>query len=294
MSEYIKSEYRDLAKSDSLQNKRSSMLQIGYTEKQLEMLPPTAIIGISCGNPLEFCNLKPGKKLLDLGCGVGTDVILAGLEVMPFGKVIGLDFLPEMIDRAQSCAADCKQLKEGVAEFLNLDVSEGKYPFEDNYFDYVISNCCICLVDQERVFPEVFRILKPGGAFIFSEVASKEKRPLPQKLFRCIQEAIDRGIKPSNDGSLGSRIMRIYVTLVNNNAIEPIDTLQKLRNAGFENPNIIQERVQPLDDGSMPKMIHDTLPKVELEQYMTRLKGFLSQSNVNDFMSFVTVMALKS
>ncbi|NEO59261.1 MAG: hypothetical protein F6J98_02175 [Moorea sp. SIO4G2] len=99
MSEYIKAEYGALAKNELIQNNRASMLASGYTDIQLDMLPPKAIMGIACGNPTSACDLQPGMKLLDLGCGVGTDVILGGLKVMPGGLSIGLDFLPEMITR---------------------------------------------------------------------------------------------------------------------------------------------------------------------------------------------------
>src|SRR5579872_4069260 len=77
----------------------------GYTPEELAALPAGANLGLSCGNPTAFANLRPGETVVDLGCGGGLDVLLAAARVGPAGKAIGIDMTPEMIERARRNAA---------------------------------------------------------------------------------------------------------------------------------------------------------------------------------------------
>ncbi|NEO15804.1 MULTISPECIES: methyltransferase domain-containing protein [unclassified Moorena] len=294
MSEYIKAEYGALAKNELIQNNRASMLASGYTDIQLDMLPPKAIMGIACGNPTSACDLQPGMKLLDLGCGVGTDVILGGLKVMPGGLSIGLDFLPEMITRAKACAAECTALDESATDFYVQDIGLGKYDFDNNFFDYVISNCCICLVNQNKVFPEVFRVLKPGVNFVFCEEAYKAEASMPPELDKLIKEAIDQKITPISNDSVASIIFRIYVALAKNNAIEKEKMLELLRQTGFESPQVVHETPQLLSMSEPLEMESDRLSNSELQEYTKCLEQTLKKFDVNDYMTFVTIKAQNS
>src|SRR5437588_13114427 len=77
----------------------------GYTPEELASLPAEANMGLSCGNPTAFANLRPGEVVVDLGCGGGLDVLLAAPKVGPAGKAVGIDMTPEMVERARANAA---------------------------------------------------------------------------------------------------------------------------------------------------------------------------------------------
>ena len=292
MSDYVKAEYRNLAENDLLQGNRASMLASGYTGAQLDSLPPRAIMGLACGNPVGSCDLKPGMRLIDLGCGGGTDVILAGLQVAPGGLSVGLDFLPEMIERARVSAEECTALDRTATAFQVHDVGLGQYPFDNGYFDYVISNCCISLVDQERVFGEVLRILRPGGYLVFCEVAY-EKTPMPPRLQELIEEAMNREITPSSDGSFASKVFRIYVTLAKQDAIRSEKTLELLRQTGFVDPGVIHQKLKSQASLEPPEMESERLTAPELREFSGRLRLAFEGADVNDYMTFATIRAKK-
>jgi SAM-dependent methyltransferase len=154
---------------------------IGYSEKELSVIPEEANLGLSCGNPTAVAGLKKGETVLDLGSGAGFDCFLAAKQVGTDGKVIGVDMTPEMIEKARANAA--KNRVENVdfrfGEIENL-------PVEDNSVDVVISNCVINLSSsKEKVFHEVKRVLKPGGRIAISDIALRKK--LPRKIKKSIE-----------------------------------------------------------------------------------------------------------
>lgn len=137
----------------------------GYTDAQLSTVPE-GVSFFGCGNPLAYAEVKPGDTVLDLGCGAGLDLILAGQAVGPGGRVIGLDMSAEMVSRARANVA-----RAGLA---NVDVREcliESMPVPDASTDWVISNCVLSLSpDKERVFGEIARVLRPGGRMMISDV----------------------------------------------------------------------------------------------------------------------------
>ncbi|CCH54117.1 arsenite S-adenosylmethyltransferase [Fibrisoma limi BUZ 3] len=125
-----------------------------------------ADLGLGCGLPTQFAQIKPGNTVVDLGSGAGNDCFVARAETGETGRVIGLDMTPAMIDRARKNA---KALGYTNVEFVYGDIEE--MPLADNLADVVVSNCVMNLVpDKERAFAETYRILKPGGHFSISDI----------------------------------------------------------------------------------------------------------------------------
>ncbi len=125
-----------------------------------------ANLGLGCGTPAEFSDLKPGMTVLDLGSGAGIDVFLAAREVGPTGKAIGLDMTDEML-----VLANKNQQKLGI---VNTEFRKGEIeqmPVDSESIDHVISNCVINLVpDKRKAFSEIFRVLRKGGSFTVSDI----------------------------------------------------------------------------------------------------------------------------
>lgn len=162
--------------------------QIGYSAEQVRNLPEGANMGLSCGNPTAIAALKPGEVVLDLGCGGGFDVFLAGAKVGATGRVIGVDMTPEMLAKArrniasyrQSTGLDNVEFRLGEIEHL---------PLADASVDVVISNCVINLSpDKPQVWREIARVLRPGGRVAVSDMALL--RPLPPQVSQMVEALV--------------------------------------------------------------------------------------------------------
>ena len=142
---------------------------IGYDQEELKSIPEAAILGVGCGAPIKFANLKDGETVVDLGSGAGIDAFLSANKVSKSGKVIGIDMTDQMLDKAR------KNAKEGNytnVEFRKGDI-ENNIPVDDNTVDAVISNCVINLTtDKTSAFREVHRILKQGGRMVISDLVT--------------------------------------------------------------------------------------------------------------------------
>ena len=193
--------------------------KIGYADKDLKSVPEGANLGLGCGNPLALASLKEGETVLDLGAGAGFDCFLAANQVGKTGKVIGVDMMPEMVQKARENA--------GKGGYGNVEFRLGEIenlPVADQIVDAVISNCVINLApDKGRVFREAFRVLKPGGRLMVSDIVLC--RPLPDFIMNSIAAYV---------GCMSGAVMRD-------------EYLRVIEQAGFRDVRIMEESLFPID-----------------------------------------------
>jgi arsenite methyltransferase len=187
--------------------------QPGYMEE--------ADLGLGCGLPTGYAGISPGDAVLDLGSGAGNDCFVARAIVGDAGKVTGLDFTDEMVDKARA-----NNLKLGFTnvEFIKGDIE--KMPFPDDSFDVVISNCVLNLVpDKEKAFSEIYRVLRKGGHF-------------------CVSDIVIEGILPEKIRMAAE----MYAGCVSG-AVQKDEYISIIRTAGFENIQIpVQKRTTIPDE----------------------------------------------
>lgn len=192
---------------------------IGYSDAELQAVPDGANLGLGCGNPLALASLKEGEVVLDLGSGAGFDCFLAASRVGPNGKVIGVDMTPEMIEKARQNAVR--------GNFTNIEFRLGeieKLPVGDDQIDIIISNCVINLSpDKPKVFREAFRVLKPGGRLMVSDMV----------LLKELPEVIRKSVEAYVGCIAGALLKRDYLA-----AIEA---------AGFGEVEVLGEDVYPIE-----------------------------------------------
>lgn len=207
--------------------------KIGYSKTELESLPEGDAFSLGCGNPVALASLKEGETVLDLGSGGGLDCFLAAKKVGEKGHVIGVDMTPEMIDKArENCRkGGYKNVEFRLGEIENL-------PVADNTVDVIISNCVINLSpNKKRVFEEAFRVLKPGGRLMISDIVLLKELP--------------KAIKENEQA---------YVGCISG-AVMKDQYLELIKNAGFQDVKVVEETRFPIDfvidDPSAKAMMED-------------------------------------
>jgi SAM-dependent methyltransferase len=141
--------------------------ELDYPEPELTRVPDATVASFAgVANHWSLGRIEPGAVVLDLGCGAGTDLLIAAQMTGPGGRVIGVDMTPAMLERARASARamglDNAELHESLVESL---------PLQDASVDVVISNGVIDLVpDKDAVFDEIDRVLRPGGRLQLADV----------------------------------------------------------------------------------------------------------------------------
>ena len=189
--------------------------KIGYDSKELESIPESSILGVGCGAPVNFADIHKGETVVDIGSGGGIDVFLSAKKVKDSGRVIGIDMTDEMLEKARNIA---KQNGYTNVEFKKGDIENG-IPVKDSAADVVISNCVINLtVDKVATFKEIHRILRSKGRMVISDLVTDNEVPSnsvdSEKWCSCI------------DGALTKE-----------------NYLTSIRKAGFQNPQILEEKL---------------------------------------------------
>jgi ubiquinone/menaquinone biosynthesis C-methylase UbiE len=184
LKELVKQKYTEIASQDKATNQASccgsgccstdvyNIMSEDYSE--LEGYNPEADLGLGCGLPTQFAQIKAGDTVIDLGSGAGNDCFIARKETGGSGKVIGIDFTPAMIEKARE---NVEKLGYNNVEFRQGDIEN--MPVGANMANVVVSNCVLNLVpDKDGVFREIYRVLKPGGHFSISDIVLEGGLPV--------------------------------------------------------------------------------------------------------------------
>ncbi len=222
---------------------------VGYTIMKdeydnLEGYVKDADLGLGCGLPTEFAGIKKGNTVVDLGSGAGNDVFVARAIVGDEGKVVGLDFTEEMINKANSN-------KEKLG-FQNVEFHLGeieKMPLENEIADVVISNCVLNLVpSKHKAFSEIFRILKTGAHFCISDIVVKGELHPDLKKSAAMYAGCVAG------------------------ALQQDEYLDIIKNTGFTNIEIKKTKTIDLPD----ELLMQYLSPEGIESYKQKIEGIFS------------------
>jgi SAM-dependent methyltransferase len=239
MKDFVKKIYGSIAKKKQenccgptccSSNTPTASEKVGYTKEELSSIPEDANMGLGCGNPVALASLKKGETVVDLGAGGGIDAFLASKRVGDSGRVIGIDMTKEMVDKAK---ANAERGGFKNVEFKLGDIED--IPLKEDVADCIISNCVINLAeDKQKVFNEAFRILKPGGRLMVSDMVLVGE--LPAKVSKSAQ---------------------MYAGCIAG-ALKKEDYIDKIDKAGFKDIDIVKEDPVRLSDYIGPdKMISD-------------------------------------
>lgn len=254
LKELVKEKYAQIALQDKDTNMSSccgsgscstevyNIMSEDYTS--LEGYNADADLGLGCGLPTEFAQMAPGQTVVDLGSGAGNDCFIARKIVGEKGKVIGVDFTPEMIEKAR---ANAEKLGLNNVEFRQGDIE--KMPITANTADVIVSNCVLNLVpNKAAVIKEVYRVLKPGGHFSISDIVLVGT--LPSEL----QQAAE-----------------MYAGCVSG-AIQKDEYLKHIENTGFKNIKLQKEKAIIIPQDILAQYLDQT----EIEAFYKSNTGILS------------------
>ena len=254
LKELVRQKYSQIALQDKETNQSSCCGAGGCSTEvynimsddysTMEGYNPEADLGLGCGLPTQFANIKPGNTVIDLGSGAGNDCFIARAETGQDGRVIGIDFTPAMIEKAKENA-----IKLG---FENVEFRQGdieNIPVTANIADVIVSNCVLNLIpNKDNVFKEIKRVLKPGGHFSISDVVLVGELPLALR-----------------------KDAEMYAGCVAG-AIQKDEYLQLINNNGFENILIQKEKPIIIPDD----ILANYLNREEIQHYKSGSTGIFS------------------
>ncbi len=173
---------------------------VHYDDALIEHVPEEARVrSYGCGSPVLDCKPQPGEYLVDLGSGTGVECFIAGRQVGARGRVYGIDMSDTMLARARAAR---HQVAENLG-YANIEFRKGfleHIPLPDHHIDAVISNCVINLsINKRQTFREIFRILKPGGRVVISDIVHSDPIPLDIKLNEKLRGECIGGAMHEND-----------------------------------------------------------------------------------------------
>jgi arsenite methyltransferase len=174
----IKNRYRKIAQQNTGCGCTSGCCSEEYSDfsddyTHLEGYEPEADLGLGCGIPTKYADIKPGDHVLDLGSGAGNDCFVARAIVGETGRVTGIDFTDAMLIKARENAT---KLGYTNVDFIKGDIEN--MPLESGIVNVIVSNCVLNLVpDKDKAFSEMMRVLQPGGHFCVSDVVVKGELP---------------------------------------------------------------------------------------------------------------------
>lgn len=254
LKELVRQKYSEIADQDLESNKSSccgaggcstevyNIMTDDYSE--VKGYAAEADLGLGCGLPTQFAQIKPGDTVIDLGSGAGNDCFIARHETGPEGKVIGIDFTERMIEKARMNA---DKLGFNNVEFRQGDIES--MPVGGNVADVIVSNCVLNLVpNKENVFKEIYRVLKPGGHFSISDIV------LVGDLPEALQEDAE-----------------MYAGCVSG-AIPKSEYLGYIQELGFETITLQKEKPIQIPNDILSKY----LPKEEIEAFNQGGAGIFS------------------
>lgn len=222
-------------------------MKIGYSKKDILNLPEGSNLGLGCGNPVAFASLTTGETVLDLGSGAGVDCFIASKKVGISGRVIGVDMTSEMLEKARDNARRGKytNVEFRLGEIENL-------PVADSTIDAIISNCVINLSpDKQRVFREAFRVLKPGGRLMVSDLV------ILKPLLKKIQNSVAAYI-----GCVAGAMLKAKY-------------LDAIKKAGFGNIKVLSEKKFPpelmLNDSTAQAIVNETRVDMKVAMDIARI-----------------------
>lgn len=254
LKEIVRKKYAEIALQDKETNQSSccgsgccsdevyNIMSEDYN--QLDGYNPDADLGLGCGLPTQFAKIKKGDMVIDLGSGAGNDAFVSRHETGESGKVIGIDFTTEMIEKARNNAE--------LRGFNNVEFRQGdieNMPVTSNIADVIVSNCVLNLVpNKDGVFKEIFRVLKPGGHFSISDIVLV-------------------GQLPDNIQSTAE----MYAGCVSG-AIQKQDYLELVKSNGFSNITIQKEKAIIIPDD----ILKNYLSQQEIDQFKNSGTGIYS------------------
>lgn len=254
LKEMVKQRYNEVAMLSAAEASKCCCNPVAPSKKvftimsedytKLKGYEPDADLGVGCGLPTQYAGIQKGDTVVDLGSGAGNDCFIAREEVGETGKVIGIDFAPNMLAKARA-NAERRGFKN--IEFLEGDIEN--MPLPDATADVVVSNCVLNLLPhKDKIFKEIYRVLKPGAHF-------------------CVSDVVLKGVFPKEFTDNAA----MYAGCIAS-AIQREDYLAEIEKAGFEDIKIERTKTVIIPDD----VLNEHLDEATIQKYKTGNVGIYS------------------